>query len=72
MSRYTQSMYTEEFGAKSGFSILAKTIVESAIEDWKQDKFDAIGWLHSNQSCLWCDYLGWDKSYMLRMMKSER
>lgn len=66
-----KSMFTREFNAKSGYNYLAMTIIESVINDWKKGKFDAIGWLQSDQSCLWCDYLGLDKGWMLRVLQGD-
>jgi len=62
-------MHTQEFGDKSGYGFLAADIIGSAIDDWEEDEF--VGWIHSNQSCLWCDYLGWDKGWILRVWKEE-
>lgn len=69
MSRLMKGMFTQEFLAKSGYKYLAGDVIESVIKDWKVGRFDAIGWLQSDQSCLWCDYLDINRDWLLRMLK---
>ncbi len=64
-----KGMFTKEFSQKSGYNYLAVTIIESAILDWKKDKFDAIEWLRSDQSCLWCDYLDINKDWLRELLE---
>ncbi len=69
MSRYTRGMFEREFSEKDGYRYLATSIIESTILDWKKGKFDIVGWLESNQSYLWFDYLGLDREWLKRLIE---
>ena len=70
MAKYLAGVTHKHFGSgNGGYAYLCASIIASAVNGYQMGNFDAVGWIESEQSNLWFDYLGMDKGYFSKKLK---
>ncbi len=74
MSKYIVGVTHKQFSDKGGYAYLCASIISSAVNAWKNGKFDIMKWLGEGDNYnLYCDYLGLDRDYLkMRLQNIER